>query len=211
MLPIYIVLGVIGGGLMIVSAVTGLFHGGVDLDHSPALEADHQIDFQHDVSTTEVTSHTIEVLHTLDGGVGFHDFWLAFVSMRFVIYFMGVFGVMGMLLTFFTGWVEPAIFIWSAATALFIGYGGSFLYRMLGAEGVTSGVTASDYVGALGSVLVAPRNGALGKVRVTIKGDVLDLLALSEGEKGLEKGDEIVVVSLEGNKVLVAKRTDYLD
>jgi membrane-bound ClpP family serine protease len=95
--------------------------------------------------------------------------------------------------------------------AAVLGYGGSLLFRHLKSEGETSGVTAHDYVGAMGRTLVGIKGAQPGKVRVSIKGDTIDMIALSEGEKEIAMGEEIVVVGLEGDRVRVAPKGDYLD
>jgi membrane protein implicated in regulation of membrane protease activity len=209
MLTVYIVCAVFGGGLMVLSALGGVFHGDLGGDHDVSFDSDHQIDFQHDLSSTDV-EHTIDVHHDVDLGFGASDFWLAFMSMRFVTYFAGVFGVMGTVLTLM-GMSSGLVAFVSVLSGLVIGYGGALLFRYMKAEGETSGVTANDYVGAMGRMLVAVRPSQPGKVRVSIKGDTIDMIALSEGDKEIGMGEEIVVVGLEGDKVRVAPRGDYLD
>lgn len=211
MLTLYIVCAVVGGGLMILSALGGVFHGDVPTDHDVSFDADHQIDFEKDISVVHVDHGAIDVHHEVDAGIGASDFWLAFLSVRFLTYFMGLFGIFGLLLTFLSD-LSPTMVAWvSGGMAFLLGYGGALLYRYLKAEGETSGVTGRDYVGALGSTLVAIKASQPGKVRVRIKGDTLDMIALSENDKEIAKGEEIVIVGLEGDKVRVAPKADYLD
>jgi membrane protein implicated in regulation of membrane protease activity len=210
MLTLYIVCAVVGGGLMLLSALGGVFHLDLGGGHEASLEADHQIDFGHDLSSTG--GHSIEVAgHDVDAGFGLGDVWLAFVSMRFVTYFAGIFGISGLSLTLFTGLAAAAVAFYSFGFAFVIGYGGALLFRYLRVEGETSGVTADDYIGAMGTALVKVLPSQPGKVRVCIKGDTLDLIALPEGEKEIAQGEEIVVVGVEGNTFRVAPKGDYLD
>lgn len=214
---IYIVCAVVGGGLMLMSALGGLMHGDLDVDHSLDVDHDldvsggHEIDFDHDLSTTELASELPHLDFSMSGGFGAHDFWLAFLSMRFFTYFAGTFGVLGLMLTLFSSWVEPTIVFVCAATAFAIGYGGSLVFRYLKAEGVTSGITKDDYIGVLGSTLVGISGSQPGKVRIRIKNDTIDMIALSEQGKDIAKGEEIVVVGLEGDRVRVAPKGDFLD
>ena len=197
---------------MLLSALGGVLHGEVPGGHDVDFDADHQIDFEHDIASTDVDHSGIELSHdALDVGFGAGDFWLAFVSMRFVTYFVGIFGIFGLLLTWFSNLGPTGVALFSALTALVLGYGGALLFRYLKVEGETSGVTEHDYIGALGLALVAIKGAQPGKVRVSIKGDTLDLIALSEGEKEIAKGEEIVIVGLEGNQVRVAPKADYLE
>ena len=223
MLALYIVCAVIGGGLMLLSAFGGLMHGGFDADHSldvdhgfdPGHDLDmaggHNIDFDHDLSTTEAVSEVPHVHVDLDHGFGAHDFWLAFVSMRFVTYFTGTFGVLGLALTWWSGLHPFMIGLVSVVVAFFVGYCGSLLFRYLKAEGVTSGVTKDDYIGVLGSTLVPIRESQPGKVRIRIKDDTIDMLALSESGKEIAKGEEIVVTGLDGDHVRVMPKGELTD
>lgn len=211
MLTLYIVCAVVGGGLMLLSAFGGIFHGDVAVEHDVNFDADHTIDFQHDLASTDVDHGGLDAGHHIDATLGASDFWLAFLSVRFVTYFMGVFGLFGLLFTFFSGLPQLTVTVISLISAFVIGYGGALVFRLLKNDGETSGVTSRDYVGALGSTLVPIKASVPGKVRVTIKGDVLDMLALSEGDKEIPRGEEIVVVGLEGDIVRVAPKGDYLD
>lgn len=223
MLTVYLICAIVGGGLMLLSALGGIMHGGIDVDHS--LDVDHGfdighdmdlaggggIDFDNDLSTTEAMSEMPHVGASLDSGFGAHDFWLAFISMRFVTYFAGTFGFLGLALHYWTSMSPMLIPFVSAGVAIMVGYCGSLLFRYLKAEGVTSGVEKHDYIGVLGKTLVAIRESQPGKVRIRIKNDTLDMIALSEGGKEIKKGEEIVVVGLEGDQVRVMPKGDLLD
>ena len=84
-------------------------------------------------------------------------------------------------------------------------------FRYLKVEGVTSGITKDDYIGVLGNTLVGISGSQPGKVRIRIKNDTIDMIALSEQGKEIAKGEEIVVVGLEGDRVRVAPKGDFLD
>ena len=212
MLTVYIICAVLGGGLMLLSAFGGLT-GDTDFstDVDASLDVDHEIDFDHDLSTTELASELPHLDVDLTSGFTAHDFWLAFLSMRFFTYFAGTFGILGLALTFMTGMTEPFIGLIGAGVSFGVGYGGSLLFRYLKAEGVTSGVTKGDYIGVLGKTTVAISGSQPGKVRIRIKDDTLDMMALSEKGTDIARGEEIVVVGLDGNHVRVAPKGDYLD
>jgi membrane protein implicated in regulation of membrane protease activity len=211
MLTLYIVCAVVGGGLMLLSALGGVLHGDLGGGHEVEVDTGHEIDFQHDIAATDVDHPSIDIAGSHDVGWEAGDFWLAFVSMRFLTYFVGIFGIFGLVLTWFSELGPTSVALFSALVAFVLGYGGSLLFRYLKVEGETSGVTEHDYVGVLGRTLVGIRPSQPGKVRVSIKGDTLDLIALSEGEKEIAAGEEIVVVGLEGDRVRVAPKGDYLD
>lgn len=211
MLTLYIVCAVLGGGLMLLSALGGVLHADLGGGHGADLDAGHEIDFGSDIASTDA-DHSFDISgHDLDAGFGAGDFWLAIVSVRFLTYFVGIFGIFGLALTFLTDIAATMVTVYSLIFAFVLGYGGALLFRYLKVEGETSGVTENDYVGALGKTVVKVLPLQPGKVRVSIKGDTLDLIALSEGEKEIAAGEEIVVVGLEGDKVRVAPKGDYLD
>ena len=197
---------------MLLSAFGGLT-GDTDFstDVDGSLDVDHEIDFDHDLSTTELASELPHLDVDLTSGFTAHDFWLAFLSMRFFTYFAGTFGILGLALTFMTGMTEPFIGLIGAGVSFGVGYTGSLLFRYLKAEGVTSGVTKGDYIGVLGKTTVAISGSQPGRVRIRIKDDTLDMMALSEKGTDIARGEEIVVVGLDGNHVRVAPKGDYLD
>lgn len=204
MLSVYIVLGVIGGGLILLSAL-GVLNHGVDTDTH--FDADHQVDFAHDLSATEVTSTDADnVDHPLhDTG----DVWLPFLTLRFWIYTSGCAGIIGILATLFSKAGEPLIAVVSILSGLLMGFLAAWSYRMLPRAEVTGGVSNDDFVGAVGNVMVAVGESKVGKVRVLVKGDTIDMLALAE-EGMIEVGEEILVTSVEGQKVTVVRKDEFL-
>lgn len=203
MLAVYIVLGVIGGGLILLSALGVITHG---FDASAHFDADHQIDFSHDLSATDSVPTGDNVDHVLhDTG----DVWLPFLTLRFWIYTSGCFGLIGFLAAVFSDAREPAIAIVATLAGLLMGFLAAWFYRILPRAEVSGGVSSGDFVGAVGNVLVAVGESKMGKVRVLVKGDTIDMLALAE-RGTIEVGEEILVTSVEGQKVTVVKKEEYL-
>jgi|CXWL01.1.fsa_nt_gi membrane protein implicated in regulation of membrane protease activity len=181
MLSIYIAAAAIGGILALVGAFAG------DHGHEHQFGGDgHEIGHDHDS--------------------GHADVWIPFFSVRFWTYFAMAFGLSGVLLSTVAKQVEPLVAILSSATALLLGLAVSYTIRALSRTEHTSTVTEKDLVGTEGQVMVAIRDGQLGRIRITVKGEILDLLASCAEPKSIEAGEFVVVVDLDGDRVRVVSR-----
>lgn len=187
MLSIYIVLGVIGGGLILLSALGAIGHDDAGFD------AHHGVDLHHD-------AHGLR-----DSG----DVWLPFLSLRFWIYAFACFGLIGILATVLSSAKEPTIGFVATGTGLVMGFVAAWAYRAISKSEVHGGVGADDLIGAMGKVMVPVASDKTGRVRVLVKGDTIDMLALSEGSR-IEAGEEIVVTGVENDRALVARKAEWL-
>lgn len=190
MLTLYIVAAILGGGLILLSALGGFG------DHSFDADANTDIDTSHDLT---------DVAHASS------DFWLPFFSMRFWVYFVGGFGLFGLATTLFNVTAEPIRMFASLATGLLTGTIAAYLMRWARRDDTDSSVKEADFLGVTGTMVVPPTNGEPGKIRVSVKGDLIDMLALPLEGASIAKGDEIVVVTVEGDRAVVAKASDYLN
>lgn len=196
MLTLYIFCAVIGGGLILLSA----FGGG---DH------EHGVDGGHDL-----TAH--DVAHDFDAGgadmgheaVGGHETgsdgpWIPFFSLRFWTYFIGIFGGTGLLLSLLTRTPEPATGLWSAGTGMISGLVAASLVRWISKHEADSTARDSDMLGLRARVTVPIRKQQLGRIRTTVKGELLDILATAEEKSDLSEGTEVVIVSMDNGRASV--------
>lgn len=194
MLAVYIVAAIVGGGLIVLSALGGLGHG-TGLDdvggHGASFEAQHDVDTGHDLAAPS-------------------DAWLPFLSLRFWTYFMGGFGGLGLLLTVLGMTREPATAALSAGMGLALGLTVAWGMRALQRMTMDNTVLSDDFLGKEAKVLVASRGSQPGKVRLSIKGDLIDMLARSESGHELEPGESVVVVAIDGNEARVERLRDVL-
>ena len=70
-------------------------------------------------------------------------------------------------------------------------------------EVINSMPSFSNAVGQWGVVEVPFSSDSRGKVRLTLKGSTMDLLATTDAERQLEVGERVFVVAAQGNSVLV--------
>jgi membrane protein implicated in regulation of membrane protease activity len=173
---VYMAMLVVGGGAILLQLFLGhAFHG--DVDHDGDVDgADGQLG--------EVAS--------------------LFLSLRFWSFTLLGAGLVGTLCTLFGLLGGVALALVAAATGLVSGTGTALALRALKRASVATGGKTSDAVGLVGRVLVPPRAPALGKVRVTLHGDVTDLIAESE-DMSLSAGDQVVVLEVAGAVVKVER------
>jgi membrane protein implicated in regulation of membrane protease activity len=189
-LAIYLVAAIIGGGLVLFSAFGGLHghgdaHFGGDADH-PGLDAHHG--------------------DAADAGA----FWLPFFSLRFYVYALAAFGILGALLTATKTGQEPTTVAASTATGLATGWIASAVVRWLTRADSSSAASHADFMGAIGTVTVPVRPGAPGKVRTRVKGDIIDLLALPAAGEEIGSGEEVAILDMDGSTALVGRAATVL-
>ncbi|GAB1543727.1 hypothetical protein NUACC21_64030 [Scytonema sp. NUACC21] len=68
---------------------------------------------------------------------------------------------------------------------------------------VDSLVRLDNVVGSFGTVEVPFNHNSPGKVRINIKGSLVDFVALTDENQQFNQGDRVVVVAIKGNKVCV--------
>jgi membrane protein implicated in regulation of membrane protease activity len=192
MLAVYTIATIVGGGLVLLSALGGLGHhasvdGGADgFDHSHSGDSG-------------------------DGAAGAsHDFWIPFLSLRFWTYFAAAFGGMGLALTFLKMSSEPVTGIVAAAVGVALGLTVSWIMRILPRVTMHNTVLSDDFVGKEARVLVAGEGAQPGKIRVSIKGELIDILARREDGGTIATGETVVVIGLEGNEARVARMDELM-
>ncbi|MCW5937313.1 MAG: NfeD family protein [Fimbriimonadaceae bacterium] len=206
MLALYIFCAILGGGFVLVSALGGaLGHGHLD---SGADAGGHDVEGAFD--------HTAETDAPLHGHGASHDavsagsFWLPFFSLRFWTYFIGSFGVLGVALNLLKASTEPATMAIAGVTGLCIGWAAAYLIRLLGAPDNNSSIAEGDFLGSVGRVTVAVRGAQPGKVRTSIRGDLIDMIAVSDSGSDVEQGEEVLIVGIERGQARVARKSEYL-
>ena len=199
MLGAYIVAAIVGGGLILFSALAGMEShgdiGGGDFGHGG--------DVGHDAGVNH------EVGHNHDSSAGTGALWLPFLTLRFWTYAVGTFGLIGLLLSLTKVSTEPLTMVVSVATGILMGTIAALLVRMLSRNENSSSVSDQDFLGALAKVSV-PIGALPGKVRTSVKGDIIDMVAVGENGEKFQQGEEVMIVGMEGNSARVVRKDDYL-
>jgi membrane protein implicated in regulation of membrane protease activity len=138
--------------------------------------------------------------HDADG----HDGpWILLASVRFWAFALLTFGLVGTLLRLFhfAGRIEATVI--ATVVALLAGYVASATVRRLQRQVTTSVITNEDVVGRVGRVLVVPTGEARGKVRVAVRGSVVDYVARSDDT--LEADESVIVEACDEGEVRVIR------
>jgi membrane protein implicated in regulation of membrane protease activity len=206
-LGLYLALAIVGGGLVLLAALGGVL-GGHDAEVS-ATDTDVHVDgpdlhMDHPGSVGDHSPHELESLlhHTAelprDPAV-----WLPFLTIRFWIYLAATFGLTGTALSLFRASQEPITLIASLLTGIFVALIGSYAWRVLNVSQVDASTKSKDFIGSTGRLSVGTRPGSLGRVRLYINGEWIDMTAISDIGSEIPEGEEVIVVSIEGSTVRV--------
>jgi membrane protein implicated in regulation of membrane protease activity len=127
------------------------------------------------------------------------------VSLRFWTFFLAFFGLTGVVLTLFE--LAPAWMTGIAAAGMgaAAGFGASLAIRQLSGRESNSAPTVAEYVGKTAKVMVAVGPAQLGRVRLSLRGATVDVLATTDDAQPLATGDEVLVVDMEGTTARVAR------
>lgn len=130
----------------------------------------------------------------------------AVLSLRVWTYVLAFGGATGLLLRLVARTGEPS----AAIAASVVGVVAAAMARVVigraSRRGASGTVQPRDLVGRSARVLVPFAADATGKVRVRIAGGDLDLLATADGDEGLQRNDEVLIVEVRpGGTALVAR------
>lgn len=138
-----------------------------------------------------------------DGVGGDHMFWLPLFSLRFWAFALTGAGAVGVLGRWLTHTSPLVLGLVSGASGLVVGAAVSLVLRQLHHAGASSHSSLEHGRGQVGRVTLRIDAGGRGKVRVELKGQMLDLIARSD--ESLEAGAEVVVTDLEGTEAWVTR------
>ena len=87
---------------------------------------------------------------------------------------------------------------------VFIGGGSAAAIRILQNDRTAEVASENDFIGRSAAVVVPFKRGGVGKVRVEVKGQLVDLLATTD-EEIISAKDEVIVVEMEGTRAKIAR------
>lgn len=130
----------------------------------------------------------------------------SFGSLRFWTFFLAFFGLTGLALDGLglvpAGVVGPSL---AVGTGLLVAWSALFVLRRLSTGSSSSHATARDYVGKTARVLVPVAPEGVGKVRVRIGGQDVDLLATTDDPAGFRSSEEALVIEVDGTRARIAR------
>ncbi|NJO80715.1 MAG: NfeD-like protein [Cyanobacteria bacterium RM1_2_2] len=78
-------------------------------------------------------------------------------------------------------------------------------------QNVDSLISAQNLMGLIGTVEIPFDRYSRGKVRVMVKGSIVELSAITDEERAFAPGDRIFVTDVKGNRALVVSATTLED
>lgn len=131
--------------------------------------------------------------------------WLPFLSMQFWTFALAFFGLTGTALTL----LGLASFVPTLIAALAVGLGSgtavSYVLRRLRADTVSSSVGEKDFVGRSAVVRLPIAVDSPGKIRLTVKEQVIDLVATTDETEPIAAGEEVLIIQLNETRAHVVR------
>lgn len=125
-------------------------------------------------------------------------------SLRFWTFFVAFFGLTGITLDGLGLIDNPMITLaLSVGMGFLTGAGTAGAIRALANDESGSGAHSGDYVGRMAKVIVPVRSGGIGKVRVEVKGQLVDVLATCD--EALATSEEALIIEMEGTRAKLAR------
>ncbi|HOJ03241.1 MAG TPA: hypothetical protein PK916_04485 [Bacteroidota bacterium] len=224
MLTLYLACLISGGILLTISLFSGgdadsdMDHGldaHADLDHSLDAHADmdhtldahadvdHALDAHVDAGHGDALTHTADVHHgdVAHASGGMMSAAFQFFSFRNIVYLTTFFGLTGSILTWMA--TPAALTLLSAigmgGFAMFVGH--KFM-RYLKSSESGEAVHERSLIGHVGTVSLAPTKERKGKVRVSMNGQWMEMLALVHPDSARDEyrfGEHVLILDVEHN------------
>ncbi len=173
-----------------------LFFGDTDTDTDFDVDADADMDFDGD--------HDLHGLHDISGADLF--FW-PLRSIRFWTFFATFFGASGLILDGLDllGPI-PAVVV-AVLVGAVIGFGASNAIRWLATSERGGTVESGDYIGRTGKILVPVERGSIGKIRIALGGNTVDVLAKTESGP-FNVNDEAMIFAMDDTVAKIIRVED---
>jgi membrane protein implicated in regulation of membrane protease activity len=211
MLVLYTVALGVGGTLLAASLILGGDHdhdhdGGVDLDKDFHLDVDSDVDADVDADADADGDADVSGDH---GAVDVVLTWFPILSLRFWTFFMAFFGLTGTTIELLDLSSSTVAAITSSVVGYLAGMSIVTVMRRLQKQVVDSNVRESDYIGATGVVMLPVSQNKTGKIRLHMKGRMVELMARTEEEGSFEIKDEVMVYGLtEDGQAIITRPGD---
>jgi len=190
MLPFYLGSLALGGVLIAASVIFGDADTDAGVDFDAGIDADGELGIGLDPD-----QDAIAILSDPGDAVADAGTWLPFFSLRFWTFALAAFGASGSLLTLLgvTGVLGAAV---SVVLGGGIGTGAAWTFRQLQQTEVSGNVSMRDLRGTEATVLLAVGPSKMGKVRILMDGQHVDMPARTQCEDTMERDQKALIVSM---------------
>ena len=199
---IYLATLIFGGVLLGTSILLG-GHGDADADVD--LDADLDVDLDADLDAAMDLDADTGFSKDFDIGDAGDAFFWPLKSVRFWTFFSAFFGLTGLALEGLGLMSTVPSFIAATVMGAGLGWTASSVIRRIARDDSGRGAEANDYVGKTARIIVPVTPGGVGKVRVQVRGQNVELLAVSDEVDALTSEDDVLVLELDGTRARVAR------
>ena len=222
---VYWACAVVGVGLMLVSALGGHhadgdvdvdFHVDVDVDAGAGIDTDFSADVDADVGVDVHADGGIDgpadgdLAHHADGIAAEASSLATWFSIRFLVFFVAVFGLLGVVLTHMTQAGPLGTFGVAVLGGLVAGQGVHQLFRALRRSSGNTAPSLADYVNKTARVTIAIKPPDRGEIALNVRGGQRYVPATSRrSDTSFNVGDEVAVVDYRGNAAEVVSRKEF--
>ena len=190
---------IVGGGLMLLSMLGG------ESDADVSVDTDIDVDFDADVDL-DVDADGVDVSHAHAEAAALSTWF----SMRFVVFFVAIFGAVGVILRHLTALETGLAFIVALITGLVVGQVAHHVFRVIRRTSGDSTPRPQDYVNRLARVTIAITPPNKGEVAIQVRSARRFVPAVASGEvPGFNAGDEVVVVGYRAGVAQVISREEF--
>jgi len=206
---VYLVALIVGGGLLVISTFLGGHSNtnvdadlGGDLDMDVHLDAD--VDADVDVDTDIHTDH-------IDVAAGGSALSLAsWFSIRFCVYFLAMFGLVGTVLSNMSSLSDPIVLALAGAVGFVVGQLVHQLFRYLKRSSVSGDTEIEDYLNKPARVTIAIRPPAKGEVAIQVgQGERFVPAVARRSDERFDAGQSVAVVSFSGGTAVVVSSKEF--
>ncbi len=162
---------IVGGGLLLISSVAGSHADadvGLDADVDLGMDVDADLDMDMDVDADLDVDADVSADADVDAGhvhVGSLATWF---SIRFIVFFMAMFGLVGATLTHLSDHTQGTVLAVSFVAGMLVGQGVHQLMRKLRRTSGDSTPKPVDYVNKLARVTIAVSNENKGEIALRV-------------------------------------------
>ena len=212
MFSIYLFSFLIGGVFVSLSVLGGIDGANFDqdFDFDSDGDLDFEAEFEADVDVTSYGDENREKERIIPRKRKFPR--LPITSLKFWTFGSCFFGLTGLVLTFLkTGISANVVLILSLLVGLICGTSIVVILRSLRQNRPNSLLKSEELAGLCGVVEIPFNPESKGKIRLNIQDSIIDFVALTEEKKEFKKGDKVLVVGMENNKVWVVSEQNLLE
>lgn len=208
---VYVVSLIVAGGLLVVSAfLGGHSHSDVDVEIDTGFDADVDMDVgaHADVDLDAAAHAEVGGLHTHAAGSALSlSTW---ISVRFVMYFAAMFGLVGTVLTHSSDVSPGSVLAYAVIGGFIMGQFAHQLFRYLKKNSSDSTTHVKDYVNKLGRVTVAIKPPSRGEVAIQVGENERCLPARAKrDDEVFEPGQSVGVIGFHFGTALIVSRREY--